>query len=437
MLRRLDEWSKQLDPELLRAAFSPGQVAVVALWVLGLVALDALSPGMHAFLELRGGALLAAVGPVLLLLLALSFAWVRGSLAGRAAPIGLLVGTWCVGFVAAALVVFASDRAAPVFGAMVVTTAMAHGYQARSTLRHPFIAIADTFAFALAATLATSKTQLLVLSITGPAGVLSGMMIGWATVRSDRLRAERERLRQALEAQLARERARRADEVRGILVDAHARAHDVRNALMGALSALESAAEGYRVSADSARELDRARGALRSAIDITRPTLTSSPSREPVVLRPVLERAIDLVGGRFRHVDLAIVANGREHAVVEVEGGVPSLERMLSNVLVNACEGDGTNSAGRVRVIVEELTDPAMAIVCVEDDGPGFAKEHLDAPITGFKSTKPEGTGLGLFTVDRLAGASGGWIERSNARTGGAIVRIVLPRATTQNGASA
>ncbi|AKF08184.1 ATP-binding protein [Sandaracinus amylolyticus] len=434
MLRRLDDWSKQLDPELLRAAFSPGQVAIIAVWVLGLVAVDALSPGVRAFLELRGGALLAATGPVMLLLLALSFAWVRGTLARRAAPIALLVGTWCVAFVAAALVVFASDRAAPVFGAMIVTTAMVHGYQARSTLQHPFVAIADALAFAIAATLATSSTQLVVLSITGPAGVVGGMMLGWATVRSERLRAQREHLREALEAQLARERARRADEVRGILVDAQARAHDVRNALMGALSALESAAAGYRVSADTERELDRARVALRSAIDITRPTLSSSPSREPVALEPVLQRTLELVGGRFRHVDLAIVPNGREHVSVEVDGGATSLERMLSNLLVNACEGDGARSAARVRVIVEEMVDPAMSIVCVEDDGPGFAKDHLDAPITGFRSTKPEGTGLGLFTVDRLAGASGGWIERHNARTGGAVVRLVLPRAS---GASA
>jgi two-component system, NtrC family, C4-dicarboxylate transport sensor histidine kinase DctB len=63
----------------------------------------------------------------------------------------------------------------------------------------------------------------------------------------------------------------------------------------------------------------------------------------------------------------------------------------------------------------------------VEDDGPGFREEQLAGPIEGLSTTKVNGTGLGLYTSERLVRASGGKLVRGNRSSGGASVRITLP----------
>jgi signal transduction histidine kinase len=65
--------------------------------------------------------------------------------------------------------------------------------------------------------------------------------------------------------------------------------------------------------------------------------------------------------------------------------------------------------------------------IIVEDDGPGFNQEQLLAPIAPFVSEKPAGTGLGLYTVERLVAASRGAFHRTNRPDGGARVSVTLP----------
>lgn len=64
----------------------------------------------------------------------------------------------------------------------------------------------------------------------------------------------------------------------------------------------------------------------------------------------------------------------------------------------------------------------------ISDDGPGFPPERLAVPIQGLSSTKPQATGLGLYTSECLVRASGGRLERQNGPAGGAVLRVLLPR---------
>jgi signal transduction histidine kinase len=69
------------------------------------------------------------------------------------------------------------------------------------------------------------------------------------------------------------------------------------------------------------------------------------------------------------------------------------------------------------------------ATIEVLDDGPGFspdARAHLFEP---FYSTRPQGTGLGLSYVRKIALAQGGSVEVEDAPGGGALVRVSLPLA--------
>jgi C4-dicarboxylate-specific signal transduction histidine kinase len=63
----------------------------------------------------------------------------------------------------------------------------------------------------------------------------------------------------------------------------------------------------------------------------------------------------------------------------------------------------------------------------VRDDGPGFSGDQLGSGPKPFGTTKPNGTGLGLFTSERLVHACGGTMKRANRPEGGAEVTIELP----------
>jgi C4-dicarboxylate-specific signal transduction histidine kinase len=112
-----------------------------------------------------------------------------------------------------------------------------------------------------------------------------------------------------------------------------------------------------------------------------------------------------------------------------VSGGPGSLRRIVENTVANACEGDGSALPQRIEVVVSAQPDTGSLAVEVRDDGPGFLPALLAAPISAFRTTKPGGTGLGLYTVERLVQASGGWLRRANRPEGGAVVAMFLPEA--------
>jgi len=62
----------------------------------------------------------------------------------------------------------------------------------------------------------------------------------------------------------------------------------------------------------------------------------------------------------------------------------------------------------------------------VRDHGPGFAGDPADHFIA-FKTTRTQGTGLGLAFVQRVVEQHHGTVTAHNAEDGGAVVHITLP----------
>jgi C4-dicarboxylate-specific signal transduction histidine kinase len=107
---------------------------------------------------------------------------------------------------------------------------------------------------------------------------------------------------------------------------------------------------------------------------------------------------------------------------VLVAGGPTSLRRVLSNVLVNACEGNGVRGASTVEITVR--CEDATVVIDIRDDGPGIAA-HVLSTVPAAVSTKPAGLGLGIGVVDGVVRASGGTVEWRNVDRG-ACVAIAL-----------
>ena len=146
--------------------------------------------------------------------------------------------------------------------------------------------------------------------------------------------------------------------------------------------------------------------------------------RSGVEVDSVLASVCERLGRWFGEVRIEVVgATGRR---VAVAGGERSLQRILQNLLVNACEGDGRTHAGRVQVTVSHGEDGVT--LEVNDDGPGFPPVVPRGSPGGFTS-KPDGSGYGLYLVSTLVGASDGSLIIEDVPKGGARVRVTLPSA--------
>jgi PAS domain S-box-containing protein len=85
-------------------------------------------------------------------------------------------------------------------------------------------------------------------------------------------------------------------------------------------------------------------------------------------------------------------------------------------VIVRLSECDSDNGAGR------------EAVIEVEDNGRGIPEEDLSRIFSPFFSTNPNGSGLGLPAVRRVARAHGGRVEVTSALGRGSVFTIRLPR---------
>jgi K+-sensing histidine kinase KdpD len=89
------------------------------------------------------------------------------------------------------------------------------------------------------------------------------------------------------------------------------------------------------------------------------------------------------------------------------------LRRMVANLLSNASRAAGSSGT----VTVEIGHNPGLAMLAIEDTGPGFGKIE-------------RGLGLGLAAVSRCVATYGGRLEYGCGADGGARVSLWLPRTT-------
>ena len=95
--------------------------------------------------------------------------------------------------------------------------------------------------------------------------------------------------------------------------------------------------------------------------------------------------------------------------------------------MLNALESGGPGTL--VQVSVSNTTHQTIELEII-DNGPGIAAELLPDRLFGpFKTTKTNGSGIGLWQVKKLVESLGGTIEAENVEGGGArfIVRLAKP----------
>ncbi|MDP8953200.1 MAG: PAS domain-containing sensor histidine kinase [Actinomycetota bacterium] len=151
--------------------------------------------------------------------------------------------------------------------------------------------------------------------------------------------------------------------------------------------------------------------------------------QEPFDLASAICAVVDRFGMRAASagVRLEVEAQGKLPALGDQERTEQILTVLLDNALTYTPRDGSVAVSGRMR--------DGFVETIVEDTGPGIAPEHLPHIFERFYRADPArsrvsggGTGLGLAIACDLARAQKGDLKAENAKDGGAVFRLTLPK---------
>jgi len=133
----------------------------------------------------------------------------------------------------------------------------------------------------------------------------------------------------------------------------------------------------------------------------------------------------DLIGAEIGDRDIQVIWENDADQDLQVPG---KLEQIVFNLLKNAIEvlPDGGTVAFKMYL------DGAYLNIKVSDDGPGIPSDIRNQLFDPFFSTKPNGTGLGLWVVYRLTQNLEGIIEVESEKGQGTTFHVAVPIKTTK-----
>lgn len=140
---------------------------------------------------------------------------------------------------------------------------------------------------------------------------------------------------------------------------------------------------------------------------------------EPVALLPVVEGVVRLLRRQAEHTAVTVTVEGLGGTVCADPN---RLRQLAMNLLLNAIQA-AQRGGGTVTV---RLATDGFAI---DDDGPGVDAEQLPHLFEAFRTTRPDGTGLGLHLARTIARAHGAELHHTARSPGASFILSGLPAA--------
>ena len=190
-------------------------------------------------------------------------------------------------------------------------------------------------------------------------------------------------------------------------------------------------------------ELDDLTGGVRHGTELARQVVDYSRNRTPEVGDLDLNKVVARMGWMLRRL-------GRENIGVDLDLGRDlglvkaqevQVEQVLFNLALNAC--DAMSEGGRLSIVTEEVRPDAACVpplpsvpngyvrLGVSDTGGGIPPEIQARLFEPFFTTKRNGTGLGLFSVQRIVQQCGGQLRIRSVPGQGTNIDAYFPRAAS------
>lgn len=210
-------------------------------------------------------------------------------------------------------------------------------------------------------------------------------------------------------------------------------AHEINNPIAVIQGNLDLIRETLGPAADPVRaelalldaQVERMRLIVTQLLQYARPTEFAGYV-EPLALRAVADDCLVLVTHLLQRRRLRVEREDR--ATVAVACNRQELQQVVINLLVNAIQA--TPDGGCLRLTTGDWTEEGRLVgawLAVIDEGPGLDAVTRQRLFTPFFTTKPDGTGLGLWISLGLVERYGGRLEADNRDDGqGAVFRVRL-----------
>jgi len=211
--------------------------------------------------------------------------------------------------------------------------------------------------------------------------------------------------------------------------------HDMRHPLTAVMANAEFLCSGGL----DARQREELYGEIRNGVnqmtDLVDSLLEFAQARESLHrvfgrVEDAATRAIQMVRARaqFRDIKISIVRDGR----CETWFDEKKVERVLANMLLNACEAVSKDT-GAVSVDLREGKNEIE--IRIVDNGPGVAeaiRNKLFQPFTSYG--KQNGIGLGLAISQKIFQDHGGDARLESSEAGRTVFRLTLPLLVSTDG---
>jgi signal transduction histidine kinase len=210
-----------------------------------------------------------------------------------------------------------------------------------------------------------------------------------------------------------------AHSIRNPMTSINMRLFSLRRSLE--LSAVQN--EDFEVVTEEMRRLDHI---VRNFLEFSRP---HKLKKQKINISDVIDMTIDLLSYRL-DLHSVKVHRKREKNLPRIDGDPELLKEVFVNLIVNACEAMETG--GEISISEEEALAELMGravLVKISDNGPGMTDEVKARALEPFETTKPDGTGLGLFIAVRIIEGHGGKLELDSTPGKGTTFIITLPPA--------
>ncbi len=201
-------------------------------------------------------------------------------------------------------------------------------------------------------------------------------------------------------------------------------AHELRNPLAGIQMALLNLREEIN-NPDQIERIELVRCELVRITTLLNSLLDQSRHHPELPTKVVLAYVTDEIFTLARY-QLPERITLRHEIAADLRWSLPEneLRRTLLNLILNSHQAIG-EATGTIHISAQQQHDHLLLEVC--DDGPGFPESLLTTGIRIFKTTRPEGTGLGLVAVQRFVNELQGRLQLRNIAPHGACVTLLIP----------
>jgi PAS domain S-box-containing protein len=211
-------------------------------------------------------------------------------------------------------------------------------------------------------------------------------------------------------------------------------AHELRSPLAGIKGVADAFLQRRRLTRVEREWMEAVRvevlkidSRLRDLLDLTQPrALSVAPcSLNDLVRRVVLLSSHHAKSIHDSQIRIEFVDTTTEPLNISID--VARLEDAVLNLVLNAIESIQQQGQVTVRLSRKKDSQRDHAVITVIDTGCGIAAEYRKRIFEPFFTTKPEGTGIGLSTVQRTAVAFNGRVTFKTRTGHGSTFELVLP----------